>query len=365
MTSISISTTPRALVDLVVALHEKGDFIHDPSPSVIELDETGQPFIPESELEKRSHVDVPHLVLAQLFSLLHGQSPRLKLLMARRYLKRRGLQVDDLEDVLRDHTTGEIERCFQRNRDFKTVQAGGMVWQVRRELFRDSHKVVLDDPDSFLQPGAKLLKNGRGTTVAGTPGAAVLKRFNLKKYSTIVKNQFAASKARRAFQKAYHLEIIGIRTPRVVAFSDRATLGVVHRSYLLMEQVPDVVEGAEAIRKWNGERHETRRQAIAQAGALVGRLHGSGFANRDLKSSNMLATPSGDVWLIDLDGVQHAGRVSEEVRVKNLRRIVRDLPSYGDLSLKDSMHFLRSYIRAYRAGDAGPLFRKLAEEPWA
>ncbi|MCA9321952.1 MAG: hypothetical protein KDB53_14515 [Planctomycetes bacterium] len=357
-----LSPTVAALVDLVVRHHDAGFFVHDPAPSVLVFDpSTHAPILPDHELEKRSHTDVAHLAVGQLWSLLQGASPRTKLNAAGTYCQRRGFELD-LADALVLHTKAEIERCFHRNRDFKVVQSGGMVWHVRRSLCRDVHDVVLDAPDRFLDlESAKILKNGRGTTVAETPGGAVLKRFNLKKYRNIVKHQFASSRARRAYQKAFHLELMGIKTPRAIAFADRTTLGLVHRSYLLMEQVPDVVEGAQAIREWHDERSAKRTLALGEAGTLVGRLHGAGFANRDLKASNLLAAPDGRVWLIDLDGVQHSGRVNEEIRIKNLRRMVRDLPVYGDLSLRDSLQFLRAYSRAGQNGGAKSLFRRLRD----
>ena len=364
MTTAAPLDTPDldALTRCVVALHERGDFIHDPSPSVVALDDEGNPFVPASELEKRSQSQVPRLAVGQLWSLVHGLSPRRLLRLGEAYCRLRDTEID-LEEALVEHAAVERERCFHTNRDFKTMQLGDLTWHVRRELLQDAHLPILEAPDAYLEDEEGLLKSGRGTTLALTPGRSVLKRFNLKKKRNILKHRFAATRARSAFQKAYALEIMGIRTPRAVAFADRSTLGLIHSSYLLVEEVPEVMEGGEALRQWNGSNAPHRRRALSGAGSLIGRLHGAGFANRDLKSSNLLATTEGEIWLIDLDGVEHVKRINEEVRIKNLRRMVRDLPVYGELTVKDRLRFLRSYTRAARAGSAKEIFRKLAAEP--
>ncbi len=349
------------LVSLLCRLHDRGDFINDPSPAVLAWNEEGIPQVDEVDLVKRSHVNHPARALAQLWSLMHGFSPRRRLDAARRYLARRDLKLP-LEMAMKEHISREIERCFHNNRDFQVIQTGGLLWHVRRAALRDAHRMVLEDPDAFLRPGSKLIKDSRGTTVARTPGDALLKRFNLKKYRNLVKHQFSPSRARKAYKRAYHLEMIGIRTPRVIAYADRSIFGFIRRSYLLMEFLPDVRIGAETLKSLTAEQVKARRDLIAAAGRLVGLLHGEGFSNRDLKASNLLVARNRELWLVDLDGIKHLETVSEEVRVRNLRRMVRDLPQYGSLSLKERMIFLDAYCRSVQNGRAAFLYRKLASE---
>lgn len=355
------------LCDLVVELHNRGDFIIDPSPSAVRWVED-KPLIADKEIEKRSHTEIPHLALSQLWSLMHGYSSRLKVEAGREYLRQRELELD-LDDALRAHWEQEVERCFHKNRDFKVVKAGDLVWHVRSDLLDQNRNFALEDPDSLLEPDSpKLIKDGGRTTVALAPGGAVLKRFNLRKVRNLVKNQLGMSRARRAFQKAYHLELLGIRTPRAIAWAERREFGLPTRSYLLMEYLPDSVEGYHAVRdleddeQFGGANGIERRRLLSEGGKLIGRLHGAGFSNRDLKASNLLVSPEGQIWLIDLDGISHRELVSDAERIKNLRRIVRDLPHYGNLGLKDSMCFVRAYTRALRRGSAKELFRQLAEK---
>ncbi len=351
----------KKLVDLVVSIHGRGYFINDPSPAALVWNSNGEPSVEEVDLVKRSHVGIPHLALSQLWSLMYGASPRRRLEAARDYLRARGLETE-IESAMKDHIARDIERCFHTNRDFKVIQAGGLVWNARHDVLTDAHRIVLDDPDAFLEPSANLIKDSRATTVARCAGHALLKRFNLKKYRNIVKHQFSSSRARRAYKRAYHLEMIGIRTPRVIAYTDKKILGCVHKSYLLMDFLPDVRIGAETLKSLTKDERSQRLALLASAGRLVGLLHGEGFSNRDLKASNLLVTNSGELWLVDLDGIKHLETVSSEVRVKNLRRMVKDLPQYGDLSLSERWRFLASYCRSVQNGDPKELYRKLASE---
>ncbi|MFT7618584.1 MAG: tRNA A-37 threonylcarbamoyl transferase component Bud32 [Planctomycetota bacterium] len=347
------------LVDLVVSIHERGYFINDPSPAALSWDDKGTPSIDDVDLVNRSHVDIPHLVLSQLWSLMYGASPRRRIDAASEYLKRREMDADS-ETAMKEHIAREIQRCFHTNRDFKIIQAGGLVWHARHEAMNDAHRIVLEDPDAFLQPSPTLIKDSRATTVARTAGQALLKRFNLKKYRNIVKHQFSPSRARSAYKRAYHLEMIGIRTPRVLAYADKKVLGCIHKSYLLMDYLPDVQIGAETLKALAIERADQRLDLLSSAGRLVGLLHGEGFSNRDLKASNLLVSDPGDLWLVDLDGIKHLETVSAAVRIKNLRRMVRDLPHYGDLSLREKLRFLSSYCLGVQNGQPKELFRTLS-----
>lgn len=349
------------LVQLLARLHRDGSFIRDPSPVVLNRDAEGELFIAESDLASRQDRDRVDIAFADLWSLMRGASPRVKIEAARHYAALRGFEDPDFDGALRDFRRHDLERTLEENRDFTVVEVAGLVWHVRRELLGPELRDVLADPDAFLRPGPDLLKDGRGTTVGKTPGAGVLKRFNLKRYRNLVRNQITGSRARLAYQQAYHLETMGIRTARAIAFADRTRLGCIYRSYLLTELVPDVMPGADAFRAWEGRRPRLKRRVLVDAGRTIGRLHDAGFSNRDLKASNLLVNEGGEVWVIDLDGVAHQPRVPEEQRLKNLRRIVRDLPRYGHLSTREALTFLNAYARAVRSrGAARSIYEKLA-----
>ena len=351
------------IVDLLIRCHTSGSFIRDPNPQIITRTERGQLQLDESHLEKRSHADVAALTLAQLWPLMHGESTRRKIMAGQRYLRLRKME-GDVDEALRSFTDNYVGRCFHDNCDFQTLQVGSLIWHVRRDRLTDAHRPILEDPDRFLLPGAKLLKDSNRSTVAETPGQSILKRFNLKKVSNLLKNKFSRSRARQAFKRGYHLETLGIPTPCPIAYAEQEKLGWPYRSFLLQERLADAVSLDEAFRKWDETDREMKRASIARVGRIVGLLHDSGFANRDLKATNLMVDDVGGTWVIDLDGIRVSERVNAETRLKNLRRMTRDIPSYGELSIRDRMLFLKSYVRCVQKGSAAQLFRELGQEEW-
>ena len=97
-------------------------------------------------------------------------------------------------------------RCLKNNREFGPQTHGLAKWWVRKPMANDALGHVLVAPDSALA-GEALLKAGRTSTV-GQRGNFVVKRYNFKKPLNLLKDFFRPTKARRAFQLGYHLELV-------------------------------------------------------------------------------------------------------------------------------------------------------------
>ena len=226
-------------------------------------------------------------------------------------------------------------RCLKNNREFGPQSHGSFQWQVRKPMGDESLSQVLAAPDEVLTGGA-LLKAGRTSTV-GESGGWVLKRYNFKKPLNLLKDFFRPTKAKRAFQMGYHLELVNVRTPRVIALAEHRPLGLALRSYLVMEKI----EGATDLCDVSGDApHLAKRLA-----KMIGRMHAEGFAHRDLKASNVLVDGEQQPWLIDLDGLSFSGSISAKVAVSNLNRLERGLRSKSFFTKENRIRFLRHYCR--------------------
>ena len=126
-------------------------------------------------------------------------------------------------------------RCLKRNREFGNLLLGDRRWQVRLPLLNGAAQRILAEPDDVFSQRALLLKDGQSSTVGRADGF-VLKRYNFRKWGNLAKDLFRSSKARRAFHKAYHLELAGIPTARPVATAEDRWL-ILLRSYFLMEEI--------------------------------------------------------------------------------------------------------------------------------
>jgi tRNA A-37 threonylcarbamoyl transferase component Bud32 len=168
----------------------------------------------------------------------------------------------------------------------------------------------------------------------------VLKRYNLRKAGNLFKDVFRRSKARRAFRKAYHLELTGVPTARPIATADKRVLGLLVASYFLMEEIP----GAIHLGQWRGD-NEAALQRLAE---LLARLHDEGFSHRDLKETNIVFDSQNRILLIDLEGLEFLDTVSRTRADADLARLIRAMEELAQFSEADRARVLALY-RTFRS----------------
>jgi len=229
-------------------------------------------------------------------------------------------------------------RCLHRNAEFESRKLGALRWQVRRPLINSKMEEILRAPDAILANGSQLLKTSRATTVGLVEGV-VVKRYNLRtrKLQNLAKDLFRRSKARRAFRKAYHLELAGIPTARPIAVADRRWARVLLRCYLVME----AISGATELGQWRGD----PAHALRCAAELVVRLHNAGFFHRDLKETNLVFDRENRLFLIDLEGLEYCGTVSRERAALDLARFARSAETLPQLRKLYRAQFLERYCQ--------------------
>jgi tRNA A-37 threonylcarbamoyl transferase component Bud32 len=108
------------------------------------------------------------------------------------------------------------------------------------------------------------------------------------------------------------------------------------------------------------------RRCLTQLGELIGRMHAWEIAHRDLKAGNLAVVDRGeatDVYLIDLDGVRLARRLSRSTRVQNLARMAMSLQLHPWVSRPLLLRFLLAYLRQLPAPQPAwkPLWRDIAK----
>ena len=238
-------------------------------------------------------------------------------------------------------------RCLKHNREFEPREAGGLRWFVRRPFADASVMKILADPDGFLAREAEILKPGRSSTVGHADGL-VLKRFNLRKFGNLVKDLFRLSKARRAYLKAYHLEIAGVPTARAIATADRRVAGLLLRGYFLMEAISD----ARHLGQWTGEACAAARQLAD----VLAKLHNEGFSHRDLKETNLVFDGAGKLHIIDLEGLEYLEAVPPTRATADLARFARGAEKVAAFTPSLRRIFLRRYAKA-RGGRLRELLR--------
>jgi len=234
-------------------------------------------------------------------------------------------------------------RCLEHNLRFNPKIIGGLRWWVRLEFFNDQLRTLIENPDKALENCAKLFKSGpnRQSTVGSFDGL-VLKRFNIKNRLNYVKDLFRPSRAFRAYQKAYHLELLGLPTPRPVAAAERRVLRVLTRSYLVTEEIPRAADLGTLLR--SGQRPE--RNLVKQTAELTAQLHEEGFSHSDLKETNIVRDQPGKLHVLDLDALSYMRTVPEARAAADLERLARATAKYPNVTRTDRIVFLRAYCKA-------------------
>jgi tRNA A-37 threonylcarbamoyl transferase component Bud32 len=232
--------------------------------------------------------------------------------------------------------------CVKRNLRFEPKRIGSLKWHVRREFWSDKLGGVLEDPNGNLERCKKLFKSGpnRTSTVGAFDGLA-LKRYNIKKKISVLKDLFRESRAIRAYRKAYHLELLGIPTPRPVAAAERRRVRVLLHSYFVMEEIPGAIELGEYLRRTQ----RPHREVITRIGELIGRLHDEGFSHRDLKETNIILDAKLTPYVIDLEGLTYQRLVPMGRAVADLQRLARGAANYPNVTRDDRAVFLHAYCR--------------------
>jgi tRNA A-37 threonylcarbamoyl transferase component Bud32 len=231
-------------------------------------------------------------------------------------------------------------RCLRHNREFAPRRFGGLRWRVRLPLLTPGAERVMVDPEEFLRSRSMLLKPGNTATI-GVADGFVLKRFNFRKVINLAKDLFRPSRPARAFRKSYHLELVGVPTARVVGVAERRVLGLLIRSYQLMEEIPNAVTLRKLMRNGGAPTPEQTRAAAR----LVARLHEEGFIHGDLNERNLMLDGEGRLYLIDLDALEFLGSVPVARAAQDLARLARDLSRHVAVSRAQREIFLRHYCR--------------------
>jgi hypothetical protein len=273
-------------------------------------------------------------------------------------------------------------RCLTTNRYFRRVRSTAALGFALADVDRSVVEELLADPDApFNQPGVKLLKDSRSSTVAefelqvgGVRRAVVYKRFRVTASSDPWLALLRRPAALRSWLAGHGLRDRGLPTPCPLVVLHRRRKGLRREGYLLVDKVPDAVDLHRAMARLQelpaATRRSELRRLIDQVTRLVRDLHDRHVSHRDLKAANILVQTrpgipegpalgpayfgsQGPLWLIDLVGVTRQRRLARSRRVQNLARLHASFCRHPAITRTDKLRFLRTYLRWGLRGRAG------------
>jgi tRNA A-37 threonylcarbamoyl transferase component Bud32 len=251
-------------------------------------------------------------------------------------------------------------RCVGKNRYFRLVRCGSVRGFAVRDLSEELLGELLADPDAaFTQPGAKLLKDSRTSTVAELqiptadgPRSLILKRVKVRRWFEPLKNRFRRSAALRSWVAGHSLRDRWLPTPRPLVVLHRHRLGQPAEGYILTEKVRDAVGLPEAVAALAPGDAGILREWMHQLARTLRAMHDRTVSHRDLKSSNVMLAgaatdPAGAVpVLVDLVGVRTGAAVAFGQRAKELARLNVSFLRSPRVTATERLRFLRAYLAA-------------------
>ena len=241
----------------------------------------------------------------------------------------------DVERLRRHHRRSRrrgVERGLRKflraNRRHQEIRFGPWRGVAERKF---AMAVNLDDItarlDEIMAQG-RILKDGKTSFVSRvTLGGVevVIKRYNRKGLLHAIRHTIKGSRAMRSWLNANRLALLGIPTPRPLAYVDQYRGLLLHHSYFITEFVHG--KGLYAVLRDRDASQSQKQRLVDEAIQTMDRMASHGISHGDLKHTNILC--QGDaVVLIDLDGMRVGGLAwLRQYRHKRDRaRFLRDVP---------------------------------------
>jgi lipopolysaccharide kinase (Kdo/WaaP) family protein len=277
-----------------------------------------------------------------------------------------------------------------RGRNHRSLKCGRQFYRLQErhgtargvcELPRELLQALLVDPDRpFYSPAAKLLKDGRTTTVAefdllldGRPQRVIFKRFNVTRRTDPWIHCVRRSPALRSWINGHVLLDRYLPTARPLALIERRRHALVRECYLLTEKLPytkdlrrhvdELFTGPADAAPGMGVANLRRLRAlVVSVAVLIRTMHDRQIDDRDLKAANICVQigptasavdrstdlpfrGSPKLYLIDLVGVTPRRRLSRRRMIQNLARLHASFHADPRITRTDKLRFLRNYLR--------------------
>jgi len=194
-----------------------------------------------------------------------------------------------------------------------------------RNFYHGEMKRLIADPDSVID-SSRLLKNGNSATVAFVEvnnKLLVVKRHNIKNFIHALKRCPRNTRAWSSWRNAHRLELLGIPTPKPIAFLERRWGPFRSTSYYILEYI----DGTDLYRLITSDRSkEINIEALSiKFGEMLKLLADANMSHGDFKATNFIVAGK-KLYIIDIEGMRkHSCRWSLKRSLKrDCRRFMKN-----------------------------------------
>jgi heptose I phosphotransferase len=138
----------------------------------------------------------------------------------------------------------------------------------------------------------------------------------------------------------------GIPTVTPIAFGEHTRFGLETASFTVTEELYDARPLDEIVR----QRFQTtdhffeKRLLIAGVADLARRFHAAGMNHQDFYLNHFFLGKGGELYLLDLQRLQHRARVPRHYRIKDLAQLNYSAWYHGGFTCSDRLRFFLAYL---------------------
>ncbi|MFC1677737.1 lipopolysaccharide kinase InaA family protein [Planctomycetota bacterium] len=250
--------------------------------------------------------------LASLLGCIGGDDTAMLDEIVLEYTRIRGWRFDETDKVLLQklmaiHKRSGIKRALKKllrtTRRYLKIKTDGYLGVFDRGFCEKDMAVKCIKQIDELMDGGQILKDGNTCYVSRVNFNGkdiVIKRYNHKGFIYSLRHTIKRSRARRGWVCGHLLEMLGIDTPKPLAYIERRKGPIVWTSYIVTEFVDG--ENLYTILSDDTISPEKRSQMSEQIIRILEKLESYKVTHGDLKRSNIMVTETGSL-LTDLDSM--------------------------------------------------------------
>ncbi|MCJ7616504.1 MAG: hypothetical protein MUO43_08215 [Desulfobacterales bacterium] len=218
-----------------------------------------------------------------------------------------------------------LHKIFRECTSFVCYKSWSSYMVCERNFYHGEMKRLLSVPDSVVD-SSRLLKNGNSATVALAEvngKLLVIKRYNIKSFGHALKRCPRNTRAWSSWLNAHRLELLGIPTPKPIAFLEKRWGPFRATSYYISEYI----DGTDLYRLITSDRlKEINIEALSiKFGEILKLLADANMSHGDFKATNFIVAGE-KLYIIDIEGMrEHSCRWSLRRSLKrDCRRFMKN-----------------------------------------
>ncbi|MGA2093473.1 MAG: lipopolysaccharide kinase InaA family protein [Sedimentisphaerales bacterium] len=213
-------------------------------------------------------------------------------------------------------------KCLRTNTRYLRVKTGKYLAMFNRSFCGWVEPIdFIEQIDTLMNKG-QIFKNDKTSYVSRLMWNGkdiVIKRYNHRGLFHLLRHTIMGSRAKQSWLYGYRLMMLGIPTPKPVAYIELRKGPLVWKSYLITEYVDG--QNLHYFLRDKAIGQERRFVVVRQILEMIENLHKNKITHRDLKPTNILVTADGPA-LTDLDAIT-VHKLNWVCRWKGLKYIER------------------------------------------